>query len=101
MAIMHIQEFEVEEDDRSTTNYDGVAGRLNLDAEPPAGLIVHTAGYTGKGLFRIADVWESESAWETFRDGRLAEALKPMMESGEGAPPQSEYSYELHDEVKP
>ena len=100
MAIMQIQEFEVEEGDRSTPNYDAISERLNADADPPRGLIVHTAGFTGKGTFRIADVWESESDWETFRDGRLAEALKPMMESGEGSPPSVEYTYELHHVVK-
>jgi hypothetical protein len=96
MAIMQVQEFEVEEDDRSTTNYDAVAGRLNPEADPPAGLIVHTAGFTGRGSFRIVDVWESQDAWETFRDGRLAEAVKPALESGEGSPPDLQYSYELH-----
>jgi hypothetical protein len=100
MAIMQIQEFEVEEDDLSTANYDGVSERLNIDSDPPAGLIVHTAGFTGKGMFRIADVWESEQNWADFRDGRLAEALKPLMDSGEGSPPTTSYSYELHD-VKP
>jgi hypothetical protein len=100
MAIMQIQEFEAEEGDRSTTNYDGVSERLNFEADPPPGLIVHTAGFTGKGSFRIANVWESESDWETFRDGRLAEALKPMMDSGEGSPPNVQYSYELHHAVK-
>ena len=98
MAIMQVQEFEVEEDDLSTTNYDGVSERLNVDDDPPAGLIVHTAGFTGKGIFRIADVWESEEAWESFRDGRLAEALKPLMESGE-PPPNVQYTYELHQVV--
>ncbi|HEY0318753.1 MAG TPA: hypothetical protein VGC49_10745 [Solirubrobacterales bacterium] len=101
MAIVMIQEFEVEEDDRSTTNYDGVAERLEIDSEAPEGLVVHTAGFTGQGAFRIADVWESEADWERFRDGRLADALKPMIESGEGSPPNVEYSYELHHVVRP
>jgi hypothetical protein len=101
MAIMMIQEFEVAEDDLSTTNYDSVSERLNAEADPPAGLLVHTAGFTGKGVFRIADVWESEQDWQSFRDGRLAEAVKPVMESGEGNPPSVEYSYELHDLIKP
>ncbi len=101
MAILMIQEFEVEEDDRSTPNYDSVSERLNAEADPPAGLIVHTAGFTGTGVFRIADVWESEADWERFRDGRLAEALRPMSESGEGAPPSVEYSYELHHLINP
>jgi hypothetical protein len=101
MAVMMIQEFEVAEDDRSTTNYDGISERLGADAEPPEGLVVHTAGFTGQGAFRIADVWESEADWERFRDGRLAEALKPTMESGEGTPPTVEYSYELHHLINP
>ena len=76
----------------------GRAARHRLN--PPAGLIVHTAGFTGRGVFRVADVWESEQSWTAYRDGPLAEALKPMMESGEGSPPSVEYSYELHD-LKP
>jgi len=101
MAIMLIQEFDVEEDDRGTPNYDRVSEQLDVEANPPAGLIVHSAGFTGRGTFRIADVWESESDWEAFRDGRLAEVLKPMMEGGEGSPPSAEYTYELHDMVRP
>lgn len=101
MAIMMIQEFPVEEDDRSTTNYDAIGERLNVKADPPKGMIFHTAGFTGQGVFRIANVWESEQDWTDFRDNRLAEALKPMMESEEGAPPSAEYTYELHDVIKP
>jgi hypothetical protein len=101
MAIMQIQEFEVEETDLSTTNYDGVSERLNVEADPPTGLLVHTAGFTGRGIFRIAGVWESEGDWARFRDGRLAEALKPLMESEEGAPPTADYTYELHHLIKP
>jgi hypothetical protein len=101
MAIMQIQEFEVEEDERTTANYDSVSGRLNVDADPPKGLVLHSAGYTGQNSFRIASVWESEEAWQSFRDGRLAEALKPLMESGEGSPPTAEYTYELHHLLRP
>src|SRR6478672_3923852 len=100
MAIMMIQEFEVEEDELTTTNYDGVKERLNVESDPPQGMIVHTAGFTGRKIFRIADVWESEADWQAFRDGRLAEALKPLMESEEGQPPSADYTYELHDLIK-
>jgi hypothetical protein len=101
MAILMVQEFSAEDDDVSTPNYDSVSERLNVKGDPPPGLIVHTAGFTGRGMFRIAAVWESEDAWQRFRDGRLAEALKPMMDSGGGSPPELEYSYELHDLIKP
>jgi hypothetical protein len=100
MAILMVQEFSVEEDDLGTPNYDSVSERLNVRDDPPSGLVVHTAGFTGRGIFRIAQVWESEEDWQRFRDGRLAEALKPMMESGEGSPPETEYAYELHDLIK-
>jgi hypothetical protein len=101
MPILMVQEFEVEEDDLSTTNYDSIAERLNARDDPPPGLIVHTAGFTGRGVFRIADVWESENAWQNFRDGRLAEAIRPTMESGDGSPPTVEYTYQLHDLINP
>jgi hypothetical protein len=99
MAIAMVQEFTVESDDRSTTNYDSVRERLNVEANPPAGLIIHTAGFTGTGVFRIFDVWESEEDWERFRDGPLRSAVQPLMDSG-GAPPSAEYTYELHDVLK-
>lgn len=101
MAICTVQDFEVEEDELNTPSYDAVSERLGIEADPPAGLLIHTAGFTGQGQFRISNVWDSEASWESFRDGRLAEALKPLMESGEGTPPSAEYSYELHKVVRP
>jgi hypothetical protein len=98
MAIAMVQEWETG-DDRSTTNYDAIKERLNVDADPPAGLIVHTAGFTSTGTFRIFDVWESQDAWERFRDDRLMSAVRPVLESSGGAPPTNEYTYELHDVV--
>jgi hypothetical protein len=100
MAILMVQEFSVEEDELSTPNYDSISERLNVRDDPPPGLVVHTAGFTGRGMFRIAQVWDSEADWQRFRDGRLAEALKPLMESGDGSPPDTEYAYELHDLIK-
>lgn len=49
MPVMQIQDFAVEEDELNTPNYDGVNERLQLDSDPPEGLIVHTAGFTGLG----------------------------------------------------
>jgi hypothetical protein len=101
MAIFTVQEFDVEEDERSTPNYDSISEKLGLDDDPPAGLLVHSAGFTGKGQFRIANIWDSEQSWASFRDGRLAEVVKPLLDSGEGNPPSVEYSYELHNLLIP
>src|SRR5439155_11884485 len=58
MAVAFVQEFEITSGDRSTSNYDAVASRLQ--GEAPEGLIVHTAGWDEEhGVFRILDVWES------------------------------------------
>src|SRR5207302_729916 len=58
MAVAFIQEFKIQGDDRSTTNYDTVSERLNTRNDPPEGGIVHTAGFDeDAGVFRIFDVW--------------------------------------------
>lgn len=46
----------------------------------PNGLLVHVAGPTEEG-FRIIEIWESEGAWERFREDRLGPAL-----AGVGSP---------------
>jgi len=97
MAIAMVQEFEAG-DDRSTVNYDAVREQLNVEADPPVGMIVHTAGFTAGGVFRIFDVWETREHCERF----LNERLMPLIEElGAGrddfAPPDRQAFYELHD----
>jgi hypothetical protein len=41
-----------------------------LEGPTPEGLILHAAGPTEEG-FRIIGVWESEDAWQRFREERL------------------------------
>jgi hypothetical protein len=98
VAIAVVQEFTGPADDRSTTNYDKINEHLGTNANPPAGLILHTAGYASPGVFRIVDVWESEADWETFRDERLMPAV---MQLTDGGPPPNQYAYELHHVVRP
>jgi hypothetical protein len=95
VAIASVQEFPADPSDTSTTNYDSVQELLNIDGNPPAGLLAHTAGFTGTGVFRIFSIWASEEDWQAFREGRLMPAVAPRMESGARAP--DEYTYELHD----
>ena len=95
MAIAYIQEFDGD-DDRSTTGYDAIAARLDVENNPPAGLIVHTAGFGG-GMFRIFDVWESAEHQSRFREERLMPIIEEGMANGTiGSPPDREYTYELH-----
>jgi hypothetical protein len=99
MAVAFVQEFE-SGDDRSTANYDAIKQQLDVDANKPAGLIVHSAGFTGDGVFRIFDVWESEADCKRFMDERLMPIVGRMMsENPSATPPAREYTYELHDIV--
>ncbi len=57
-----------------------------LGDEVPAGLIVHVAGPTDSG-FRIIDVWESQAAWERFRNERLRPAVRRLAGDASAAQP--------------
>lgn len=91
---------------RDTRNYDEVSRRLNIEDEPPAGLVVHSAGATPDGDFRISDVWETREAYEAFASERLTPlveevipALSPERQA-EARPPVTT-GYELHHLVVP
>ena len=102
MAVVFVQEFTIDGDDRSTANYDAVNDRLNADADPPAGLIVHTAGFDSDGgVFRIMDVWETKEDGERFTRERLGPIVQELMAGRPDAPPPSrEASYELHHLIR-
>jgi quinol monooxygenase YgiN len=95
VAVAVIQEFPIEGDDRTTTNYDRVQEAVGVRDNPPAGGLVHTAGFDeAAGVFRIFGVWDSEEAWEAFLNDRLMPVVRPMMEQGAGAP--ETRVYQLH-----
>ena len=95
MAIAVIQEFAIQGDDRSTTNYDSVAERLG--SLPPAeGLIFHSAGFDeDAGVFRIFDVWKSQEQAEQFQE-RIMEMVGGSIPA-DAAPPTRTAFYKLHD----
>ena len=100
MPFAFVQEFDIVAGDRSTTNYDAVARRL--EGEAPTGLIVHTAGFDEEqGVFRILDVWESEADARRFIEERLMPVVNELLADRDDAPPpRREYFYELHDVVR-
>lgn len=65
-------------------NYERIAAALGDD--PTDGLIVHAAGPTESG-FRIIEVWESQEAWERFRNERLRPTVRSVAgDASAGAP---------------
>jgi hypothetical protein len=102
MAVALVQEFKIVDDDRTTTNYDHIVQRLDLDSDPPAGLITHTAGWDEQaGVFRIVAIWSSADEAQTF----MRDQLGPILAEGPVTPvereePDLESMYELHHVVR-
>lgn len=102
MPVAMVTEFDVEPGDRSTTNYDAVNARLDVAGNPPQGLLCHAAGFHDD-VFRSFDVWESQADGERFYAERLMPTIAAVMGEANEAntPPQRQYSYELHDVIRP
>jgi len=105
VAIAYVQEFQIQDGDTSTTNYDAVAAALNLQAAPD-GLLIHTAGFDhDAGVFRIFDVWETREQGEKFINEQLNPIIERMATAAEQSgdttftPPNREAWYELHDSI--
>lgn len=101
MPVAFVQEFDVGED-RSTANYDALNAQLQeRGSTNPAGLIVHTAGFTPDNVFRVFGVWESADDLQRFLDEHLMPTIGSLVESladSDSAPsPDRQYTYELHD----
>jgi hypothetical protein len=99
VPVAMMQEFAPSED-RGTTNYDAVNERINVETDPPDGLLAHTAGFSEDGTFRIYDVWASREQAEAFLSQTLAPVLEEMMGT-DAAPPAKSELYELHHVVVP
>lgn len=101
MAVALVQEFRIQNGDKSTTNYDAISERLNARGDWPEGGIIHTAGFDDDaGVFRIFEVWESREQCERF----LRERVEPLVQEltgGQAPPPDRQEIYELHDYAMP
>jgi hypothetical protein len=102
MPVAFVQEFPIQGDDRTTANYDAISERLNAHADPPAGLIVHTAGFDEEaGVFRILDVWETEEHGRRFQDERVMPLVEEIvLATDDPAMPTRDVYYALHDVIK-
>jgi hypothetical protein len=78
----------------NTQNYDAINERMGVRDNMPDGLIVHTAGTTDGGGFRIFDVWETREHMERFMRERLMPAVQQV--AGPDAAPPSTEVYELY-----
>ncbi len=66
--------------------YDAVHGKMDVDANPPAGMIFHSAGPIDGG-WGVIDVWESRDAFDTFVGTRMQPALAELGDEAFDGPP--------------
>jgi len=81
-----------------TSNYDAITEKMGIRDNPPEGGIVHTAGATPDGGFRIFDVWESREHMERFMQERLMPAVMEI--AGPDARQPTTEVYELYAFMK-
>ena len=67
--------------------YNQVMRTLDLDKNPPAGAVLHVAGFMNSTL-RVLDIWESQQAFEKFQKDRLNTAVQ---KAGITGPPKVQF----------
>lgn len=66
--------------------YDAVHAAVEVDADPPKGLIVHSSGPI-EGGWGVIDFWESREAFDAFVGERLMPRLEDLGDQGFPNPP--------------
>lgn len=69
--------------------YDKITAAVDVNSDPPAGMLVHTATETADGV-QVVDVWESREAADEFERTRLFPAMESSgaMPAGQAPTPQ-------------
>jgi hypothetical protein len=67
--------------------YDAAHAVMEIDTDPPAGMIVHSAGPI-EGGWGVIDFWESREAFDDFVSTRLMPRLQGLGETGFPNPPE-------------
>ena len=79
--------------------YDAVHSGMNIDGDPPEGMIFHTAGPI-EGGWGVIDVWESREHFDRFAEGRLGPKLAELGPDGFPGPPEIK-EFSVHNYSKP
>lgn len=79
--------------------YEALHTEMDVDANPPAGLIFHMAGPIEDG-WGIIDCWESRGHFDTFQAERLGPTAEKLAERGMPGPPDIK-EFPVHHHTKP
>ncbi|HWG09221.1 MAG TPA: hypothetical protein VN672_09460 [Solirubrobacteraceae bacterium] len=79
--------------------YDAVHSHMDVDNNPPQGLIFHSAGPIDGG-WGVIDFWESSEAFDAFLQGRLGAAIGELGDRAFQGPPERR-DFPVHHITKP
>jgi hypothetical protein len=79
--------------------YDTIHSKMNVDGDPPAGMIFHSAGPIDGG-WGVIDFWESREAFDQFVSGRLGPLSQELGDRGMPGPPDVR-EFPVHNISKP
>ncbi len=84
-----------------TQMYDAVGAEMDIESDPPPGLIFHWSGEVD-GKWTVTNLWESRDAHDRFREERLFPAIRKVsgMDPADGPQP-TITEFAVHDYVKP
>lgn len=66
--------------------YEAIHRRVDVDNDPPPGLIFHSAGPI-EGGWGVIDFWESREAFDEFVAGRLRPGIEALGDEAMQSPP--------------
>lgn len=79
--------------------YDAVHSHMNIDSDPPAGMIFHAAGPIREG-WGVLDFWESRADFDRFAESQLQPAMQQLGDSAFDGPPDIR-EFPVHHFTKP
>ncbi len=86
-------------DDGTREQYEAVHSHIDVDANPPDGLIFHAAGPIDGG-WGVIDFWESRGHFDAFLAGRLGPAIQELGDRAPQNPPDVK-EFPVHHTLKP
>ena len=66
----------------TSDQYDAVLAKIGLDANPPAGGVLHIATESGDGI-EVYEIWQTEQAFNSFLEQRLLPVVSELGITGE------------------
>lgn len=73
--------------DGTKEQYEAINAEMNVEAEPPAGLIFHAGGPVHEG-WGVLDFWESREQFDRFSEERLGPAIAALGDRAPQGPPE-------------